>query len=457
MRPFGCPVTIFNTLDPLGKFDGKANEGFLVGYSVSSKAFRVFNSRPRIVQETLHINFLKNQPNVVGSGPKWLFNIDTLTQSMNYQPVVAGNQPNHHAGIQGTFDAGTVVKEADFAQQYVLLPLWSTGSQNPQNSDANTAFDDKENASVRDLSDEFEEFFVNSTNRVNAASAPVIVVGTNSSNNTNSFNAAGPYDNAVSLNFEIDDEEDVGAKADFSNLETSITVSPIPTTRVHKDHPVTQIIGDLSLAPQIRSMTRMVKEHDGLTQINDEDFHTCMFACFLSQKEPKRIHQALKDTIWIEAMQEKFLQFKMQKVWVLVDLLEGFKDPNYPYKVYKVVKALYGLHQAPRAWPDIMFAVFACARFQVTAKASHLHAVKMIFRYLKGKPHLGLWYPKDSTFNSVAYSDSDYAGASLDRKSKTKGYQFLGCRLISWQCKKQSVVATSSTKAKYVAAASCCA
>nr|GFB40559.1 uncharacterized mitochondrial protein AtMg00810-like [Tanacetum cinerariifolium] len=107
--------------------------------------------------------------------------------------------------------------------------------------------------------------------------------------------------------------------------------------------------------------------------------------------------------------------------------------------------------------PDIMFAVCACARFQVTPKVSHLHAVKRIFRYLKGKPHLGLWYLKDSPFNLVAYSDSNYAGASLDRKSTTVGYQFLGCRLISWQCKKQTVVATSSTEAEYVAAASCCA
>nr|GFB40404.1 retrovirus-related Pol polyprotein from transposon TNT 1-94 [Tanacetum cinerariifolium] len=89
--------TILNTLDPLGKFDGKADEGFLVGYSVSSKAFIVFNSRTGIVQETLHINFLENQPNVVGSGPTWLFDIDTLTKSMNYQPVIAGNQPNSSA------------------------------------------------------------------------------------------------------------------------------------------------------------------------------------------------------------------------------------------------------------------------------------------------------------------------------------------------------------------------
>nr|GFB42723.1 hypothetical protein [Tanacetum cinerariifolium] len=187
---------------------------------------------------------------------------------------------------------------------------------------------------------------------------------------------------------------------------------------------------------------------------------------------------------------------------VYVCQLIGFEDPDHPNKVYKVVKALYGLHQAPKAWyetfanyllengfqrgkinqtlfikrqkdrkspstlidtekpllkdpdgedvdvhtyrsmigslmyltysrPDIMFAVCACTRFQVTPKASHLHAEKRIFRYLKGKPHLGLWYLKDSPFDLVAYSNSDYAGASLDRKFTTGGCQFLVCRLIS--------------------------
>ncbi|GJW72845.1 hypothetical protein Tco_0132215 [Tanacetum coccineum] len=106
--------------------------------------------------------------------------------------------------------------------------------------------------------------------------------------------------------------------------------------------------------------------------------------------------------------------------------------------------------------PDIMFAVCACARFQVTPKTSHIHAVKRIFRYLKGQPKLGLWYPRDSPFDLEAFSDSDYAGASLDRKSTTGGCQFLGRRLISWQCKKQTIVANSTTKAEYVAAANCC-
>nr|GEV32397.1 putative ribonuclease H-like domain-containing protein [Tanacetum cinerariifolium] len=106
--------------------------------------------------------------------------------------------------------------------------------------------------------------------------------------------------------------------------------------------------------------------------------------------------------------------------------------------------------------PDIMFVVYACARFQVTTKVSHLHAVKRIFRYLKGQPKLGLWYPRDSPFDLEAFSNSDYAGASLDRKFTIGGCQFLGKRLISWKWKKQTVVANSTTKAEYVVAANCC-
>ncbi|GJX12844.1 putative ribonuclease H-like domain-containing protein [Tanacetum coccineum] len=134
MRPFGCPVTILNTLDPLGKFDRKAEEGFLVGYSVNSKAFRVFNSQTRKVEENLHVNFLENKPNVAGQGPNWLFDIDSLTNSMNYQPVTAGNQTNKNAGPQETngntglkknIDAGQSEEKNVSTQQYIVFPLWS--------------------------------------------------------------------------------------------------------------------------------------------------------------------------------------------------------------------------------------------------------------------------------------------------------------------------------------------
>nr|GEV29615.1 hypothetical protein [Tanacetum cinerariifolium]GEV29868.1 hypothetical protein [Tanacetum cinerariifolium] len=158
-----------------------------------------------------------------------------------------------------------------------------------------------------------------------------------------------------------------------------------------------------------------------------------------------------------------------EKVYVCQPL--GFEDSDHPNNVYKVVKALYGLHQAPRAWKfgltegksastpiDIEKPLLKDPDGEDVDVHTYMSmTVKRIFRYLKGKPHLGLWYPKDSPFDLVAHSDSDYTGASLDKKSIVRGCQFLGCRLITWQCKKRKVVATSSIKAEYVAAASYCA
>nr|GEV04715.1 ribonuclease H-like domain-containing protein [Tanacetum cinerariifolium] len=413
IRPFGYLVTILNTLDPLGKFDRKDDEGFLVGYFVNSKAFRVFNSRTRIVQETLHINFLENQSNVVGSGRKWLFDIDTLIQSMNYQLVVVGNQPNPSADADATFD----VKENE---NEVHVSPSSSNQPKKHNEKAKREAKGKSSVDistgVRDLRDEFEEFSSNSTNRVNTASAPVTAVGPNPTNITNSFNAAGPFDNVVSPNFEIDDEENVGAEADLSNLETNISISPIPTTRFCKDHPITQIISDFDFSSSY-------KEYG---------------------KDGKRTSASLYETI---------------KEEVYVCQPPGFKDPDYPDKVYKVVKALYGLHQAPRACQD-KYVAEILRKFGLkdgNSASTLIDTEKPLLKDPDGiSKAIYIWAsnPKDSPFNLVAYSDSDYARASLDRNSTTGGCQFLGCRLIYWQCKKQSVVATSSAEAEYVAAAS---
>nr|GEX65998.1 putative RNA-directed DNA polymerase [Tanacetum cinerariifolium] len=311
-------------------------------------------------------------------------------------------------GRTPSIDAAFEVKEPEFEGRKPQSEVHVSPSSSAQTK----KHDDKTNREAKGKSP------------VNAADSTVHAVRQISTNSTNTFSADGPSNTAVCLTHRkssyvdasqypddpnmpeledvtyFDDEEDVDAEADFTNLETTITVSLIPTTRVHKDHSVTQIIGDLSLATQTRSMTRVAKDQGGLTQKNNDDFHTCMFACFLSQEEPKRVHQALKDLSWIEAMQEELLQFKMQKedgidyeeVFAPVARIEairlflayasfmgfmvyqmnvksaflyetieedvyvcqppGFKDPDYPDKVYKVVKALYGLHQSPRACQD---------------------------------------------------------------------------------------------------------
>ncbi|GKE18630.1 uncharacterized mitochondrial protein-like protein [Tanacetum coccineum] len=124
MRPFGCHVTILNTLDYLGKFDGKSDKGFFIGYSMNSKAFRVYNIRTRKVEENLHIMFLKDKPIITGDGPKWLFDIDVLTKSMNYVEVIAGTNSNDLVGTEESIDAGHSRKETGSSQDYILMPLW---------------------------------------------------------------------------------------------------------------------------------------------------------------------------------------------------------------------------------------------------------------------------------------------------------------------------------------------
>nr|GEV82514.1 hypothetical protein [Tanacetum cinerariifolium] len=421
MRPFGYLVTILNTLDPLG------------------------------------------------SSLAWLFDIDTLTQSMNYQPVVAGNQPNSSVGVQENLTTGTSGKEGDFVQQYVLLPLWSSSSKNPQNTDAD-AFEVKEPESkfyvslssgdkikkhdeqttkeangkspvelstgVKDLSDDFEEVYDNSTNGFNAASTSVTTVWLNSTNSTNTFSAAGPSNTAVSLTFGLDE------KSSFMEPSQYLDDPDMPEEGIDYEDVFAPVA-------RIEAMR--------------------LFLAYASLRGFMVYQMDVKSSFLYGTIKEE--------VYVCQPL--GFKDPDYPDKVCKVVKALYGLHQAPRAWyetlanyllendgklastpintknpllknpdggdvdvytyrsmigslmyltssrPDIMFAICACAYFQVTPKDSHLHVVKRSFRYLKGKTHLGLSYPKDSPFNLVAYSNSDYAAASLDRKSTTWGCQFL--------------------------------
>nr|GEZ80736.1 hypothetical protein [Tanacetum cinerariifolium] len=277
MRPFGCPVTIHNTKDHLGKFDGKADEGFYIGYSLNSKAFRVFNNRTKIVEEKLHIRFSENTHNVVGSRPDWLFDFDALTRTMNYEPIVTGTQSNGFTDTKASDNACQARKETEPIKDYILLTLWTADqpfSQDPKSSqdDGFKPLSDDEKKVDKDPSkgfkcnDQDKEINVNSTNNVNTVSLTFNTVGTNEDNEL-PFNPNMPaLEDVGTFDFLNEDEND-DAMADINNLDTTIQVSHVPTTRIHKDHHLDQVIGDLHLATQTRNLSKNLEEHGFVSTI----------------------------------------------------------------------------------------------------------------------------------------------------------------------------------------------
>ncbi|GJX64210.1 putative ribonuclease H-like domain-containing protein [Tanacetum coccineum] len=484
----------------------KVDDRFFVGYSLNSKAFRVYNIRTRKVEENLHIRFLEDKPIIAGDGPKWLFDIDVLTKSINYVAVVAGTNSNdfNASNDESQPSSDSEKKDDESGSDYQEKPENSIQNINTVGPSINTASPILNDGSLN----------------INNVS---LTVNTTRSNGSQSGPDMFPFRNNATLEATHVDFFGDETEVDMSNINTTYLVPSTPNTRIHKDYSLENVIGN---------------------------------------EEPKKVIQALKDPSWIEAMQEELLQFKLQQVWTLVDLPYGKRaiGTKWVYKnkkdergivirnkarlievvrlflayasfkdfvVYQMdVKSsfLYGKIKeevyAPRAWvkgdillvqvyvddiifgstrkemyiefekmmhkkfqmssmgeltfflglqvtqkddgifinhdkyvdeilkkfgfstlkttstpmetskplikdteaedvdvhlyrsmigslmyltasrPDIMFVVCACARFQVTPKVSHLHAVKRIFRYLKGQPKLGLWYPKDSPFEA---------------------------------------------------------
>ncbi|GJW70493.1 putative ribonuclease H-like domain-containing protein [Tanacetum coccineum] len=392
------PTTFYS---PLGKFDGKSDEGFLVGYSVNSKAFRVYNLVTKRVEVNLHVNFLEEKPNVQGIGHRWMFDLDYLTDSMNYIPVSLQKSKLTPAGSKESIHIDVHTEQVSPGHIEAV---------SPSAHNVEEVFSD-------DDDDEMPEIRI--------------------------------YDKSSEGIFEQASYDDDGVITDFNNLPDEVDVITNPTLRIHNAHPQSQILGDPNTPVQTRSSLKKITEAHALVSYiqahqrsNHKDQQHCLFACFLSQFEPRKVTEALEDGSWVEAMQEELLQFKLQQVWVLVDLPTGakvigtkwvyrnkkdergvvvrnkarlvaqghrqeegidydevfapvarieairlflafasfmgfivyqmdvksaflygtideevyvsqppgFVDPDHPTKVYKVVKALYGLHQAPRAW-----------------------------------------------------------------------------------------------------------
>ncbi|GJR54257.1 putative ribonuclease H-like domain-containing protein [Tanacetum coccineum] len=435
------------------------------------RRMRLFNQRTRIVEETLNIRFLENTPNVTEIGPNWLFDVDSLSKSMNYVPVIAGNQTNGIVGKRDTIVASQAKKKIKPEQEYILIPLSTTDpliSQGPKDSEKDARMKPTE-------VDERNSPFRNAFTLLNIPNVTLM-------NDTRIFD--GAYD------------DEVGAAADLNNLETTMNRG-IASEKQGQD-------GGTRLYPEKKDIDydEMDVKSSFLYGTIEEEVYVCQPPGFEDPHFPDKVYKVYVDDIIFGStkkslcdefeglMHKRFqmssmgeltfflgLQVQQKKDGIfisqdkyVVEILKKFdfatvKTASTPMEPNKALikdeeadsvdvhlyRSMIGsLMYLTASRPDIMFAVCACARFQVTPKMSHLHAVKRIFRYLKGQPKLGLWYPRDSPFDLEAFSDSDYAGASLDRKSTTGGCQFLGKRLISWQCKKQTIVANSTTEVELI-------
>ncbi|GJR47703.1 putative ribonuclease H-like domain-containing protein [Tanacetum coccineum] len=670
-KPFGCHVTILNTSDHLGKFDGKADEGYIVGYSASNRAYRVYNVHNKRVEETMNLRYLEEKPNVQGLGHEWYFDLDYLTDTLGYKRV----QANQSASTQeaspnpaGTQDADS---NSECDEQVINIPSYL--SHNLQEAKHKDTSSDEGNNSPHDSAKEiFQQELARLKGQVKRATSDVkdaeelqqkarkkivptgsikipsggtmispgnvsvptggVLVPTGSP--TDSFfddepttrfpspSDLGNNEPSLGIFSSLSYDDEFGA--DLNNLASTVEVSPVATKRINTIHPQSLIIKDHTSAVQKRSKVDAMQEEMQQFKFQNvwvlvdlpEDKYVIWTKWILKNKRDSRgiivrnkarlIAQGHKheesinyDEVFalvarIEAIRlflafASYLGFMVYQMdvksvflygrideEVYVTQPKGFVDPQHPKKVYKVVKALYGLHQAPRAWyatlstfllkhgyrrgtidktlflkkhkrdiilvqvyvddiifgstkkawcdefealmkgefemsamgeltfflglqvqqrpdgifinqdkyvqeilkkfdlecvrtattpyeapkpksknepdspvnvhlyrsmigslmyltasrPDIMFAISAYSRNQVTPTTSNLEAVKKIF--------------------------NGYAGANKDRKSTTSGCQFLGRRLISWQCKNQTIVATSSTEAEYVNAANCC-
>lgn len=296
MKPFGCQVTILNTIDHLGKFEEKSDEGFFVGYSMVSKAFRVYNLRTKKIEENLHVEFLENRTNIAGSGPEWLFDLETLSNTMNYVPITSGTRDNDLEGSEEFIDEDEPCKDDEDDKDQIVMPLWDFVDNN-EDSPSSKNSEKEGDANVVNFDVLNKEIPKSSGNPIPTASPEISTDGPNVENSTQET----PCDDA-----------------EITNMLATYDIPSTSQTTIHKVHPLENVIGELQSGVKTRRQTKMNDVHGFIREVYESKKHTdkneCLFFCFLSQVEPKNVYKALEESSWVEAMQEELLQFKLQKV-----------------------------------------------------------------------------------------------------------------------------------------------
>ncbi|GJT96462.1 putative ribonuclease H-like domain-containing protein [Tanacetum coccineum] len=491
MRPFGCPVTILNTIDHLGKFDGKADERFFIGYSTNSKAFRVFNSRTRIVEENMHVKFSEDTPNIAGSGPNWLFDINALTYSMNYKPVVVGNQSNGNAGTKACDDTGKTRMETVPRKDYILLPLWTQdplfSSNSKDSPDAGfKPSGEEEKKDVKDLGNEDSEVPSTEEPRVNQEKDTNV-------NNTNNINTVSPADNAAGIKDNAIDEnivygcaddpnmpdlEEIGrfsnakdddSGADMNNLDTYFqTLVELPNGK--------RAIGikwvfrnkNDERGIVIKNKARLVAQ--GYTQEEGIDYDKVfapidrikairLFLGYASFKDFMVYQMDVKSAFFMVRLKRK----SISRAWY--ETLSTYLLDN-EFQRGKIDKTLFikrdksdillvqkedGIFISQDKYMNEILNKFGFSDVKTASTPMDTH--KTLLKYIDGEvidEHLyrsmigSLMYLTfsrpdimfaDSPFDLVAYTDGDYAGTNLDRKSTT-GAEYI----VASNCCRQSTI-----------------
>nr|GEV65334.1 uncharacterized mitochondrial protein AtMg00810-like [Tanacetum cinerariifolium] len=428
-KPFRCHVTILNTSDHLGKFDGKADEGYIVGYSASNKAYRVYNVPNQRVEETINMSIPRSEPKDT-SGDEFdvspvhfadkIFQKELVRLKGQAQRATS-NVESLGLGFANDAEEPQIQESAKIVPPgcipdptgNILVPPGSlpvpTGSIPIPTGNTVVSTDD---VPFHSSTDSF--FDDESTTRFSCPSD------------------LGNHDPSPGIFSSSSYDDEFGTA--LNNVSSTVEVSPVATTPL-----------------KIQAGLMLCKK-----KCNSSNFRMYGFLLICL-----KVNMLLGLSGYSRTREMPGGLFsETRRDWTVTTPYEATKpksknESDSPVNVHLYRFMIGSLMYLTASRPDIMFVVSACLRNQVTPTTSNLESVKKIFKYLKGQPKLGLWYPKELPLVLEAYSDSDYVRANKDGKSTAGGCQFLGRRLISWQCKKQTIMATSSTEAEYVAAANC--